>query len=441
MSRSSLLLSLLLLSPLALHAQNPLPPGTTDTTQTPAPQPQDPMRAQAAEALQKQDFTTALDLLTTLTTRYPGDATLLYDLGMAQDALNHDTQAAGSYRRAIAADARLFAPHLALGLLLARTGNAPSAHAELAQATTLDAPAPALKARAWRALARLDQATDPSAASNDLLEALKLSPETPEDALLAGEMAEAAHDLPSAEAAYRRALATAPGDPATTAALAHVLMALHRAPEAETLLTASLNAHPGDPAMASQLAAAYAADNKADQAVPLIEKLHAANPADDNLTLLLAHLYTGSKQPEKAEPLYTALLAKSPHDLGLLTEHGENQLALGDAAAAQATLTQAVANPAAFKDRQLLGEAAGNLAIAASRNAAPEIVLHALEIRGTVLPQSPATLFLAATSYDALHRLQQASEFYKQFLAAAAGRYPEEESAARERLNLFEHRK
>ncbi len=104
--------------------------------------------------------------------------------------------------RAAAADATFFEPHLSLGLLLARNGQSKEAHAELTTATTLNAPDPALKARAWRALARLDQlANDPAAASTDLLAAIKLSPETPSDILLSAELAEAIGDLSASEAA------------------------------------------------------------------------------------------------------------------------------------------------------------------------------------------------------------------------------------------------
>src|SRR5438132_193573 len=83
-------------------------------------------------------------------------------------------------------------------LLLAPTGKLPQAHAELLQATTLslspESDNPALKARAYRALARIDQTANPSAASDELLQALKLSPETPDDILLSGELAEASGD-------------------------------------------------------------------------------------------------------------------------------------------------------------------------------------------------------------------------------------------------------
>src|SRR5438552_10089462 len=169
----------LLLPTATLQAQ--LPAGTTDTTQ-PQPEEQDPHLTQANAALDNHDYPTALKLLTTLTEKSPNDPQHLYDLASTQDALDQTSTAEATYRRAIAADPKFFDPHLALGLLLARTGKLPQAHAELLQATTLspspESDNPALKARAFRALARLDQTANPSAASDELLQALKLSPET-----------------------------------------------------------------------------------------------------------------------------------------------------------------------------------------------------------------------------------------------------------------------
>jgi tetratricopeptide (TPR) repeat protein len=176
-----LIFSTTLLGPIPGHAQ--LPAGATDTTQ-PQTEKQDPLLTQANEALAKHDYPTALKLLTTLIEKSPNDPHLLYDLASTEDALDQTSAAEATYRRAIAADPKLFDPHLALGLLLARSGKLTEAHAELLQATTLDLDNPALKARAYRALARIDQTANPAAASDELLQALKLSAETPDDILL-----------------------------------------------------------------------------------------------------------------------------------------------------------------------------------------------------------------------------------------------------------------
>src|SRR5271169_964349 len=125
----------LLLTSGCIYAQ--LPAGAIDTTAPPKTAPQDPLRAQANEALDKQDYPTALKLLTSLAEKSPTDPHLLYDLALTQDALAETpaqiTAAETTYRRAIVADPTYFDPHLTLGLLLARSGKLTLAHAELLQ--------------------------------------------------------------------------------------------------------------------------------------------------------------------------------------------------------------------------------------------------------------------------------------------------------------------
>ena len=58
-------------------------------------------------------------------------------------------------------------------------------------------PSPIAQAEAYRTLAKLDRTTDPTAARDALVEALKLSPETPADLLLTAQIAEANSDTES----------------------------------------------------------------------------------------------------------------------------------------------------------------------------------------------------------------------------------------------------
>ena len=166
-----------------------------------------------AEALiVKADWKGAEAKLTPWLNDHPNDARALFDAGYVADALAKLDDAAGFYRRAVEADPKRFEARLSLGLLLARQGKLAEARTELAAATTLDPgdAGGAAKARAWRALAQIDKADNPTEASNDLLEALKLSPETQEDTLLAAELAEKVGQYDSAETAYRRLLAQRP---------------------------------------------------------------------------------------------------------------------------------------------------------------------------------------------------------------------------------------
>jgi tetratricopeptide (TPR) repeat protein len=429
----------LLLTSGLVYAQ--LPAGAIDTTAPPKTAPQDPLRAQANEALDKQDYPTALKILVPLAEKSPSDSHLLYDLAFTQDALDQTTAAEATYRRAITADPTYFDPHLALGLLLARGNRLTDAHAELLKATTLTTDNPALKARAFRALARIDQANNPATASDELLSAIKLTPETPEDILLSGELAEASGDPTAAELAYRRLLAVDPQNHDATAALTHLLLHEQRPDQAESLLTAALAKDPDNPILNAQLASLYEQQGKTAQAIPLAAKLHAAHPDDATLTRLLARLYSRNQQYDQAAPLYASLLTKSPQDPTLLDDSADVQIHLKNFAEAEALLKRAIAHPEAFPNQEDLAQAASHLAFAASANNDPTTTLQALDIRGKVQPQSPSSLFLAATAHDKLHHTKQATDLYKQFLSVANGQFPDEEWEARHRLLTLEHTK
>ncbi len=409
--------------------------------------PQSAQRDKANAAMEAHDYELALKLLQPLAAETPKDAHVLYDLGSAQDALDQNSAAEQSYRAAIADDPSYLDPHVALGLLLARTASGKSARldaarAELLAATALPAGDKLVKARAYRALARIDQTRRPASARDELLEALKLSPETPEDTLLAAELAEAAgNGAPAAEAAYRRTLAARPNDPAAAAALAHLLVRETRAAEAETLLDTALAAHPNDPALTAQLVSVYQAEGKPAQALPLLQALHADRPQDANVTHLLANLYLQAGDDAHAEPLLAALSLEAPRNTSIADDHARALIHLKRYREAQDLLAPLIAQPALFPTPADLGNAAGDLAFAASQNGEPAVALQALQLRATVLPVSAPVLFLTAICHDQLHHVKLAEQAYQQFLAASNGSNPDQEFEARHRLVALEHMK
>jgi Tfp pilus assembly protein PilF len=423
------------------------------------PASQAPLIQKANDALAAGDFHGALTILTSLNTQNPKNPEILYDLGLTLEALNSGPTTAGQpaltaescYRKAIEANPRFAPPQIALGLLLARTGHPVDAHAQLTTAIAIPDIDPALKARALRALARLDQQAtppNPDAASDELLSALKLTPEHPDDILLSAEIATSSNDLPSAEQAYRRYLAMPAnsGDTQAVAALAHVLLEEHHPAEAESLLTPALTQHSNDPAFTAQLAEAYLDSGdpaKAARAAPLLESLHAARPDETSITRLLARIYLDSGHPEQAAPLYSSLIAASAEhpDPTLLDDQAEVLLRQHRPAEAEKLLKQAVADPAAFPTPAAFGDAATHLAFAASEIDDPRTTLQALSLRAKVQPPSPSSLFLEATANDALHQSSKAVDLYKQFLAAANGNLPDQESQARQRLAELTHKK
>src|SRR5271157_1933880 len=385
--------------------------------------------ASAEESITKSDWKAAGAKLDTWLAAHPSDARALFDAGYVADAQNRLEAAAGFYRRAVEANPQSFEAHVELGLLLARMGKLTEAHPELVAATQLDpgVAGPAAKARAWRALAEIDRKDDPAKASEDLLEALKLSPETPADTLLAASLAEQTGQLDAAEKAYRQILAADPKSAQANAGLAHLLIARKQYPEAESLLRAALEKSPEDTVLTTQLATVLAAEDKAE-AVPLFQKLHEAHPKDAAITRMLAAVLDDAGDATGSDKLYVSLLAANPDDPALLVAHGQNlvrQLKYAEAFAAFDKATRL--NPAS-------ADGWSGLAFAASRTGQPAITIHALTMRSKYLPEIPSTYFLWAISYDALHEKARAAAYYHHFLDASAGKYPNQEWQARQRL-------
>ncbi|MFP5207877.1 MAG: tetratricopeptide repeat protein [Acidobacteriota bacterium] len=417
---------------------SPVPHAPAEQAQTAEPQPVPQQVADAEAAISKSDWKTARADLEPWVAAHPSDARALFDLGYIADAQNRLSDAASYYRRAIAANPQSFEAHLSLGLLLAREGKLTEARPELVTATTLDpgVAGPALKARAWRALAQIDRpqpgtSGDTTQASNDLLEALKLSPETEADTLLAASLAEQAGQLDGAEAAYRRILAKDPKSELANARLGHLLILKKQYAQAELPLRTALAQTPGDPYLTAQLATALAAQNK-PEAVPLLQKLHAAHPDDPAITRMLAELLADSGDPAGSDRLYAELLAAHPDEPDLLVAHGQNlvlEQKFAEAFAAFNTATEVDPTNA---------DAWSGLAFTASKTNQPSITLHALTMRSKYLPENASTYFLWATAYDTLQRKAEAVAYYQHFLDSSAGKFPDQEWQARQRLQLLE---
>ncbi len=389
--------------------------------------------AAAEAAIVKSDWKSAASQLDAWLATHPADPRALFDAGYVADNLDHLEDATAFYRRAINANPNSFEAHLSLGLMLARHNNLEDARPEFVAASQLDPgdAGPAAKAQAWRALARIDSKSDTTLASTELLEALKITPETESDTLLGAHIAENAAEPDVAEAAYRRVLTNHPGSAAATSDLVHLLIVRQKFPEAETLLRDALAKSPDDPVLTAQLATVLVGENKAE-ALPLIQKLHDQHPNDDSITRMLARILSDAGDATGSDHLYLGLLKTSPNDPALLVAHGQNLI----------RQLQFVPAFAVFDKATQLdptnGDAWSGLAFAASRTKQPAITIHALTMRSKYLPELPSTYFLWATAYDSLRQKDQAASYYHRFLDASSGKFPDQEWQAQQRLKLLE---
>ena len=419
-----------------------LPPGTHSVDDHAQQNALSQQITDAESSLEKQDYKTAEAKLRVLAAANPKDGRVQYDLGFAEERNGEEADAAKAYEAAIAAMPEFAEPKVALGLLDARAGQIEAAHKQLTDAAMIQTASPELRGRALRTLAHMDETSNPAAAREELLAALKLTPETPDDVLMGGELADRAGDSEDAIPAYQRALKLMPGDLDATAGLAHALQHAGKLADADAVLTAALKEHPNDVRLVAQAVSLYAAEDKAADAIPLLVQLRASDAkiaANPDTTRLLAQLEYVSGDNAGAEKLYTELVAANPQDPMLLDALGSTQVKQGKDAEAEATFEKAVKLRAAFHDDQAWGEAEGHLAFAASKNHDPQTSLAALDARSTVLPNSATSLFLQATAHDTLHQNKQAIAAYKAFLALAGDKFPDQTFQAQHRIIALQH--
>lgn len=429
------ILASILVLPATLHAQTaPLPPGASapdDAAQNSGP------LGEAESALEAKNFDKARSLLDAYLSVHANDARALFDRGYCDDAQGRDESAQVFYRKAITADSHQFEAHLALGLLLAQTNspaNEADARTELETATNLkpNPPNPAAKAQAYRALARMLQSSDPDAAKKALLAVVQLTPETPEDALLAAQIAENEGDRDVAEQAYRRVLDKEPESSAAIAGLAHLLLAEKKYSDAEPLVKSALVRDPDDPALNAQYAAILSSEGKTDEAAATLEKLHKLQPQNRQISNMLADFYMQAGDTEKARAVYTSLLATTPNDPDLLFAQGQLLIREEKYSEALPLLQHAV------KAKPDDADAWSGIAFAASKTAQPQLELDALTARSKYAAETPVTYFLWATAHDNLHHKKEAVEYYHLFLQSALGKFPDEEWQAKQRLAILE---
>jgi len=399
---------------------------------------QDPAAASLAEAetkIEKGDYAGAEPLLKKFVEAHPENYSAWYDLGFLYHALDQRDDSIAAYRKSVAANPNIFEANFNLGLALA-DAQQPEAEQFLRAATKLKPtsdPAQGQK-RACMALGRFVQTSKPDDAVSAFQQAASLDPHDPEPRLLAGSLLEKQHPL-DAEKEYQQALAISPDSSDTVTALANLYMRQQRFSDAEALLRKLTVLRPNDAAVHLQLGRMLAIAGKNEEAVAELEAGLKLDPSDSKAQRDLADLSADAGKFQRAQHIYAALLASYPNDASL--HHGFGRALLKQRKFAEA-------EPELLKAVQLqpdLGAAYGDLAVAANENKDYAMAIKATDLRAKYLPEIPMSYFLRATAYDHLRDAKQAAKYYHQFLAVAAGQYPDQEWQAKHRLIAIEPKK
>jgi Flp pilus assembly protein TadD len=388
-----------------------------------------PELLQAETALDKKDFAAAETLLRQLVSRDDGNYRAWFDLGFAYTGLDRRDDAIAAFRKSVAAKADVFESNLNLGLALADKGD-PDAAAVLRTATRLQPSSHSDDnlAHAWSALGRVLSNRSPAEALDAFRQAATLKPDDPEPHLQSAAILAGHNDIAAAEREYQAALQLSPRSSDAIAGLANIYLQTKRLDLAESSLRHYLEVDPRNAAAHALLGRVLQARGKRDDAFAELERASQLAPDDPHVARELAFSYAAIGQYDRAQPLLASLVVKTPGD-------AELHYALGSALMHQHRYLDAQAQLLdAIRLQPAQAEPYGDLAVTANENKNYPLVIKVLDARARLAPETPATYFLRATAYDHLKQFKPASENYRAFLSAAAGKYPDQEWQAKHRL-------
>jgi len=395
-----------------------------------------PALIQAEKAIDIRDFITAENKLKHIVSDDDTNYRAWFDLGYVYTATRRDADAIEAYRKSVAAKPDLFESNLNLGILLGEAGN-PEAEKYLRAAIALKpSGSPALgKERAWLSLAHVFETKNPDEAAAAYHEASNLAPGDLEPHLAAGLFFEKQGRFGDAEREYQQALDLDPKSVEGMAGLVNVYTKMQRLADVEKMLRRYLEINPQNMTAHLQLGRVLQARGNTADARTEYETVLKADPNDFEAQRELAALDLAADHYQEAAQRYQALVAKRPGDAELHFALGSALLHAHDFLAAQQVLLETV------RLKPDLGDAYGDLALAASENKQYELAIRALDTRAKFLPETPGTYFLRATSYDNLKAFKQAAANYRQFLEVAQGKFPDQEWQARHRLLAIDPKK
>jgi tetratricopeptide (TPR) repeat protein len=384
---------------------------------------------QAESLLEKQQYIRAEEQLQELAKTDARNPQVWFDLGFAESNLDKTPDAVTAYKKATELSPKWFEAQLNLGVELAKSGNYADASKPLSTAVQLKPTTGGQQAtaKAWFALAQVLEETDPKQALNAYQQFAKLHP-GPDAALASGRLMERTGDPGGAEQQYLQATQMEGGKGMEQ--LIDLYLKQKRFPDAENWLRKYSEKNPDDARAQVELGRVLAAEGKTKDAIASLEM--ANKKASDPLVMReLAGLYADDKQYAPAAQLFQQLVQAKPADADLRWNLGEAWLHQHNYSAAEAELLKALQfNPK-------LADAYWELAYAADQNKHYVLAVNALDARARLLPETAATYWLRATSYDNLKAYKPAAENYKKFLAASAGKSPDQEFQARHRLKAI----
>ena len=382
---------------------------------------------EAAEALEREDYAEAAELLEKVAAEDPENVEVRFNLAYAYSELKQNSKAIEHYQKVVEIKPDLVSARMNLGILLIseeRTAEAVPHFQVVAEARPEDF-APQL----YHAHALLNSG-DPERAIKPYERAVRLNPNSAEASLGLGQSLARAGRLEAAMPRYQQAAELDPQLSQMTLELAELLEKNKNIEQALSLYQSYLRSHPDAIAVAEHIGMLLMEGQRYAEAAKIIEAAVERQPSGANLTAL-AEAYTLGDQPEKALPLWGRAASASP-------SNGELRLRYANGLLHAERFEDAARNyfVAAEQDASLT-EAWSGLAFSLYKVENFEGALKALQQSFEAAPPQAAQVYFRAIIEDKLQMYEEAQASYQHFLTMNAG-MSEEEWKSRERLKVIE---
>jgi Flp pilus assembly protein TadD len=391
------------------------------------PGPLEVLVRQAEQALEKEDFATAVKALEEYLTYRPEDAIAHFQLGYAFTALGRGEDARAQYEKALALDPKMGAAHLNLGLLLLdRDPNGAIPPLEKAAGLMPTEARPRFllgvaherRGKLQEAIAHYAAARNLDGRSADTRFALARA------LLAAGRVADA-------EPEFRAVLALRPDFAPARLGLAEALLALGKGADAAGQFAAYLEKNPGDNETRIQLAGLYLDLERNEEALAELARVESAGHVSVRLHKLRAVALTRLKRYAEAAASLEEAVALAPDDAEAHARLGRLRMEQRDFPGAEKALLAALRLKPDFTEalRDLVATyyAAENFAAA----------LDAMDQLGRRETLPPGSWFVRAVCYDKLGRKPEALAAYKNFVELDGGRTERQDFQARQRIRIL----
>jgi protein O-GlcNAc transferase len=383
-----------------------------------------PLLHQATDAIDKMDFSGAVDLLQKYIKQRPDDPYANFQLGYAFVGLKRPEDARNQFLRAIALDPKMAAAHLNLGLVLMDSDPTVAAEA-FRHAADLQ---PTESRPRFLAGFCLEQTGKWSEAIEQYRAALTISPKDYEAHYALARVLLLMKDAAGAEEQFRGALAARNDSAQARLGLANTLLGEGKNDEGRAELAEYMKLKPADRSAHYDRASVFFELGKFDDAVAELDLFEAGATASPDSLKMRADIYMEQKKWKEAAEVLVRANQLSPTDPDVAEWMGHTQIELHDYPAAIRILAQV------YKQNPQSADALRDLTNVFVLNESYASAIESMDRLAKLEAPKPGSWFVRAICYDKLSRKEEAIASYQKFLDQDGGRHDTQDFQARQRI-------